>query len=76
MNRYYQIIDEARRDNTGSKTQSNTVNGYAIHRSKLTATEVSKEIQNAVKDYYSGNNNNSNNSNSNSNNNKAWYDIT
>ncbi|OEU10450.1 hypothetical protein FRACYDRAFT_246844 [Fragilariopsis cylindrus CCMP1102] len=72
MNRYYQIIDEARRDNTGSKTQSNTVNGYAIHRSKLTATEVSKEIQNAVKDYYSDDNN----SNSNSNNNKAWYDIT
>ncbi|OEU11151.1 hypothetical protein FRACYDRAFT_246262 [Fragilariopsis cylindrus CCMP1102] len=45
MNRYYQIIDEARRDNTGSKTQSNTVNGYAIHRSKLTATEVSKEYK-------------------------------
>ena len=68
INRYQQMMEEARNDESGLKTQSHTVNGYAIDRSKLTTAEITKEIQNSVEDYCY-------NKKSNENTHISWYDI-
>jgi len=51
MNRFRQRITKARQDRSGASTQAGTVNGFAIHRARLTSSDITTIMKKAAKEY-------------------------
>ena len=56
MEKFRNLVEEARKDATASATQAKTLNGYVLERANFTSETITDEMRRAVTDYHNAEN--------------------